>query len=191
MSFNVIKNLARLLLVSAILAGCNATPPTPSAPTPLAQRDLSNVVMQPNELASGFGSVTEEKFDDVFPNTVDAHTGVVNSYVVYSKTSDSKRVYSSGIAVYQDASQAIKAFLAIKDGTKGGILDVPEIGDQHYAMTDVIESDLILNKIYMSLVLWRYKESILYVSAADNANPPNTSQLVSLAQKIQERWLKP
>jgi len=188
MKRNIFRGLIPFILVAMLFAGCNSALPTPaSTQIPLAQRDLASVVLQKDELPADYSNYTLEKFEGVFPNSPDAHQGVVNSQISLSKSADSRHVYSSGIAVYQNPEQAGKAYKAIRDGTHGDVFTIKPLGDEHYAITTSISSDALLHDIYMAMILWRQGDTVLYVSGVDSNSPLSTQQVEDFANKLQAR----
>jgi hypothetical protein len=179
-----------LPLLALALAACRGAAPDPAAPPPLADRDLATVVLQADEFPAEYETYAIDSFEGVFPQATEAHTGVVTSTVAYAMTSDKARVFSNGIVRYRDAAQAQKAFDAIKEGTRegGGFYKLPDFGDQHYTMNDAITSEALgSTKIFLSLILWRMDDAVIYVSAADNSAPPAEPAMIKLAQTLHTR----
>ena len=180
-----IRKMILLLLAAALLAsGCSVVRPKVA----LDKRDLTQVVMQKDELPENYDTYSLENFADLFPKITEVQTGVVNSTVSLLRSSDNRHVFSNGIAVYSTEEQAKAAYKAIIDGTSGKQIDsVKDLGDENFVMYDTIESDLITNQIFLEMILWRYGKSVVYLSSADSDARPDYDNMVALAQKIHGR----
>ncbi len=190
MLFTQQRGIPLLLLASFLLSGCSGfITPLKTTPTPpMAQRDLSKIVLQSNELPPGFDIYLVDKLEGVFPNVAEAHSGVTNSCVIVTKTQDSKKVYSSGIIVFEGQEQAKKAYQAIiKGNRKDTAVHVDPIGEETYGMEDVVQSEALAHEIYIGMVLWRYQETVLYISSADSLTPVDSKQMILFAQQIHKR----
>lgn len=172
-----------VLLVTSLLAACSPKP----TPIPYATLDLNQVMLTQADLPDGFDVVIAGKPEDLFPNAPAVHTGVVNAATTILKTSDSNKVFSNGILVYDTEELATSAFQSIIDQTKGEKLTIDPVGDDTFAIYSTVSGDMILNTIHVAMILWRTGPVVVYLSSADSRNPPDPEQMPSLAKLIQSR----
>ena len=172
-----------LLVIFALLSACSPKP----TPTPLSQIDLSQVMLTQQDLPDGFDTVIAGKPEELFPNAPAAQTGVVNAATTIIKTADSNHVFSNGILIYNTEELATNAYQSIVDQTKGEKLTVDPVGDATFAIYSTVESDIILNTIHVSMILWRTGPAVVYLSSADSKDPPDPEQMPNLAKLIQSR----
>jgi hypothetical protein len=167
-------------------------PVDPGSPAAIrAKQDLAPVVMQPGDLPAEYSQYSTGKTEEVFPNTPEAHDQLLNSKVVLLKTTDNNHVYSNGILVFSDADHAKKAYQGIIDGNRANTA-VPlgvNLGDETYAMQDLLTSQTVSHSISIGMVLWRDGETVMYVSAVDKLNRISIGQMQSLAEKLYNRFL--
>ncbi len=171
------------LLATSLLSACAPAP----TPVPLAERDLSTVILQKEDLPAGFDTVIDGTPDDLFPNATSVHTGIVNAADTIIKTPDNNHVFSNGVLVYDTEELASNAYQSIIDQTKGEKLTVEPIGDETFAIYSTVESDIILNTIHVAMILWRSGPAVAFISSADSVNPPDADTMPNLARLIQSR----
>lgn len=178
--------LVTSLLVTLLLGGCAGHPTFTRIP--LAQRDLSQVVLQRDDIPSEFGQDFSSSDDeDTFPDLPDAHTGLVNYHHVMYTAQSSSRIRSlfSWVRVYNDEEQAVKAYNAIRLQLIGDDLEIPQVGSEAHA-TYWLER-LSARDRHTTLILWRYPETVAAIIAFDSAGKASTSSVVELAQAVQAR----
>ena len=182
------------LAVFSLLNACRGISLASSTPTPvpIEKRDLSKIVIQPGEFPPDFHQLNVEDISKVFTNVKEVHEGILGSYVIYSRTDDMSRVYSSGVMVYADVETAAKVYQAIIDNThENTAMNVEPIGDRSYAMLDIVSHEAMANDIHIGMILWTYHSAVMYISGADNQKPPSLQEMTRLAQKVQARLTSP
>jgi hypothetical protein len=156
---------------------------------PLAERDLSAVVLKSSELPAGSSFTPGDtlagpaQFEgQIFVDYPDVHTGLVNAYYVSFHTGNWERGYVNGIMVYDSLAQAQKAYNVVLGSATGDKVDSSQIGDESIVMRN--DSGLL-----SIMILWRYKEAVTYLTIfhIDNAPLPATNNVTALAQAIQDR----
>jgi hypothetical protein len=173
------------------VAGATAVLDPGSPAAVRAGQNLTPLVMQPGDLPAEYSVYSTGKTEAAFPDTPEAHDQLVNSRVVVLKTNDNKHVYSNGILVFADVDHAKKAYLGIIQGNRPNTV-VPlgiNLGDETYAMQDLVTNDSLPRGVSIGMVLWRDHETVMYVSAADAAKRISIGQMQSLAQKLYDRFL--
>lgn len=188
--------IGSLLFLSVILSACSPVSVNPSItpaatrnPTPLADRDLSQLILQSEDLPADFVNYSLQDFAKAFPNTPDVQENVENAAVMTAYTADNRRVFSNGIIAYMSEDQAGRAFQAIKNDLRGSeqTFKIQPLGDQSYAMTDVVSSEAIANNIYLAMILWQEGSTVSYISAVNATEQPDLKQIEQLARTVQGR----
>jgi hypothetical protein len=168
--------------------------PTPTAtftptPIPLANRDLSQMVLRSSDVPSNYSGVViydgVEETNDVYSRTVELHSNLVDGYYAGFNTADWVYLIQSGVFVYDNEENSQKAYRALIFTYGGQSVVTPVIGSESTAFSGNW-TDANGYIYYYSEVIWRYKEAVafLYISGPYK---PLDSELVRLTQLMQAR----
>jgi hypothetical protein len=181
--------VAFLAIIS--LSSCTAAEQLLGGPTPipLAQRDLSLVVLRKSDLASEFasnpGKEGADAVEGIFENSPEVHTNLVAAHQsFFLRSAYPVLSFTSGVFVYESEEHAKQALASILLQDNGEAVEVPRIGSESAAYKDTsMLQDLPL---YESFMTWQYREAVAFVGSFGMVETA-TDEMVRLARIMQAR----